>query len=95
MLIVGFNQSKKWVKSIDLIGYYFSTNKQFSNLFKQIQLMGNWHCSVQKIPEEVRETLKKVPEHRIEIEKVVGSAIKDASTVPTIVKIRFGGIIFI
>jgi energy-coupling factor transporter ATP-binding protein EcfA2 len=57
--------------------------------------MGNWYSSVQKIPEEVRETLKNVPEHRKEIEKAVGSAIKEASTVPTIFKIFSGGTIII
>ena len=49
--------------------------------------MGNTY----KIPVEVRETLRSVPEHRKEIEKAVGLAIKDASTVPTIVKILLGG----
>jgi hypothetical protein len=57
--------------------------------------MGNWYSSVQKIPEEVRETLKNVPEHRKEIEKAVGSAIKEASTIPTIFKIFSGGTIII
>jgi hypothetical protein len=57
--------------------------------------MGNWYSSVQKIPEEVQETLKNVPEHRKEIEKAVSSAIKDASTFPTIFKIFSGGTIII